>query len=86
MLVSLDASVLVAAARSPSGGSSLVLEVCRGRRFRAALSTKVLLEAKVNIAEKFGETELLRFYRELAASTRKWWLLHRKNNWNNLLL
>jgi len=44
----------------------MAMEVCRGRRFRAALSTRVLLEARVNIAEKFGELELLRFYHQLA--------------------
>ena len=66
MLLFLDASVLVAASRSPSGGSVLVMEVCRGRRFRAALSARVLLEARVNIAEKFGEAELVRFYQQLA--------------------
>lgn len=44
----------------------MAMEVCRGRRFRAALSSKVLLEARVNIAEKFGELELLRFYHQLA--------------------
>lgn len=65
-LVFLDASVLVAASRSPLGGSALALEVCRGRRFRAALSPGVLLEARVNIAEKFGSPELLRFYQQLA--------------------
>jgi len=65
-LVFLDASVLVAAARSPTGGSALVLEVCRGSRFRAALSARVVLEARVNIAEKFGEAELVRFYQQLA--------------------
>lgn len=42
------------------------MEVCRGRRFRAAFTARVLLEARVNIAEKFGETELLRFYQQLA--------------------
>lgn len=62
----LDASVLVAASRSHTGGSALVMEVCRGRRFRAALTARVLLEARVNIAEKFGEPELLRFYQQLA--------------------
>ena len=62
----LDASVLVAASRSPSGGSALAMEVCRGRRFRAALTARVLLEARVNIAEKFGEAELLMFYHLLA--------------------
>lgn len=66
MFLFLDASVLVAAARSPSGGSALVMEVCRGRRFQAALSGRVLLEARVNIAEKFGEAELVRFYQQLA--------------------
>ena len=66
-LVFLDASVLVAASRSPSGGSALAMEVCRGHRFRAALTTRVLLEARKNIAEKFGELELLSFYRQLAA-------------------
>jgi predicted nucleic acid-binding protein len=67
IFVFLDASVLVAASRSPSGGSALVMEVCRGRRFRAALSARVLLEARVNIGEKFGETELVRFYQQVAA-------------------
>ena len=66
-LVFLDASVLVAASRSPSGGSALALEVCCGRRFRAALSARVLLEARVNIAEKFGEGELVRFYQQVAS-------------------
>ncbi len=65
-LVFLDASVLVAASRSPSGGSALAMEVCRGRRFRAAFSARVLLEARVNIAEKFGEPELVRFYQLVA--------------------
>lgn len=65
-LVFLDASVMVAASHSPSGGSSLVIEVCQGRKFRAALSSRVLLEARVNIADKFGEIELLKFYQQLA--------------------
>lgn len=65
-LLFLDASVMVAAAHSPSGGSSLIIEVCQGGRFRALLSSKVILEARVNIAEKFGEIELVRFYQQLA--------------------
>jgi predicted nucleic acid-binding protein len=67
ILAFLDASVLVAASRSPSGGSALVMEMCRGRRFRAALSARVLLEARVNIVEKFGDAELVRFYQQVAA-------------------
>jgi predicted nucleic acid-binding protein len=42
------------------------MEVCRGQRFGAAVSEAVLLEARVNIAEKFGDAELARFYRQLA--------------------
>ncbi len=45
----------------------MALEVCRGSRFRGAFTTRVLLETRVNIAGKFGETELLRFYHQLAA-------------------
>ena len=63
----LDASVLVAAARSPSGGSAVAIEVCAGHHFRAVLTLRVLAEARVNIAEKFGDTELVRFYRQLAS-------------------
>jgi len=66
-LLFLDASVLVAAARSPTGGSALVLEICAGGHFRGGLTLKVLLEARHNIQDKFGEAELLRFYRQLAA-------------------
>jgi len=67
VLVFLDASVLVAASRSLTGGSALVLEVCSGRRFRGALTNRVLLEARKNISLKFGEEELVRLYRLLAA-------------------
>jgi predicted nucleic acid-binding protein len=59
--------VLVAASRSPSGGSAIAIEVCQGKRFRAAVTNLVLLEARTNIGKKFGEEELVRFYRQLAA-------------------
>jgi predicted nucleic acid-binding protein len=65
-IVFLDACVLMTAAHSPSGGSALVIEVCKGRRFKAAVSIKVILEARVNIIEKFGEADLIRFYQQLA--------------------
>ena len=65
-LVFLDASVLVAGAHSPSGGSATAMVVCYGRRFRAAVTTLVLAEARVNIAEKFGDSDLVRFYQQLA--------------------
>jgi predicted nucleic acid-binding protein len=66
-LVFLDASALVAASHSPSGGSAVAIEVCQGIRFRAAVTNLVLLEARNNIAKKFGAEELVRFYRQLAA-------------------
>ena len=43
------------------------MEVCRGHRFHAALSARVLFEARQNIAVKFGDAELVRFYRQMAA-------------------
>ncbi len=67
VLVFLDACVLLAAVHSPSGGSALVIDVCRGNHFKAAITARVILEARVNISEKFGETELIRFYQLLAA-------------------
>ena len=42
------------------------MEVCRGNRFQAVLTARVFLEARTNIAEKFGEEELIRFYQQLA--------------------
>jgi predicted nucleic acid-binding protein len=65
--VFLDASVFIAAAASPSGGSSLLLEVCHGKGFRAVTTRRVLLEAQRNIRKKFGEPEVIRFYREIAS-------------------
>lgn len=66
-IVFLDASVLVAAAGSPSGGSALVLEVCGGQRFAAVCSQRGLLEAQVNIRSKLPAEALVRFYQLLAA-------------------
>ena len=42
------------------------MEVCHGRRLHAAVTVEVLMEARWNISEKFGEPELLRFYQQLA--------------------
>jgi len=62
----LDVSVFIAAAGSPQGGSSLVLELCRRGRFQALCTRLVLLEAERNIGRKLGKEALLRFYRLLA--------------------
>ena len=62
----LDATVFVAATRSPSGGSALAMEVCK-LRFRVAITDRVLDEVRWNILERFGEVELMRFYQQRAA-------------------
>ena len=62
----IDASVFIAAAGSPKGGSSFVLELCKRGRFRAVCTKLVLLEAERNIHRKLGAEALLRFYQGLA--------------------
>ena len=62
----IDASVFIAAAGSPKGGSSLVLELCRRGRFRAVCTKLILLEAERNVHRKLGAEALLRFYQGLA--------------------
>ncbi|HID85929.1 MAG TPA: PIN domain-containing protein, partial [Anaerolineae bacterium] len=62
----IDASVFIAAAGSPEGGSSFVLELCKRGRFRALCTRLVLLEAERNIHRKLGAEALLRFYQGLA--------------------
>lgn len=64
----IDASVFIAAAGSPEGGSSFVLELCKRGRFHAVCTKLVLLEAERNIHRKLGAEALLRFYQDLATS------------------
>ncbi len=63
----LDASVLIAAAGSQTGGSALILELCRHGKAWAASSRLVLLEAERNIRAKLGRDALLRYYQALAS-------------------
>jgi predicted nucleic acid-binding protein len=65
----IDASVFIAAAGSPSGGSALVLDICQGRRYTAVCSQRVLLEAQTNIRDKLPPETLARFHNLLAASS-----------------
>ena len=64
--VFLDASIFVAAAGSASGGSSLILEVCRGLLFSAVTTRRILLEAQRNIRKNLSSEAILRFYKEIA--------------------
>jgi len=62
----LDASVWIAAAGSATGGSAVLLELCRQGWIRVVTSRLVLLEAERNIRAKLKRKALLRFYREIA--------------------
>jgi predicted nucleic acid-binding protein len=61
----IDASVFIAAAASPTGGSAAVLELGRRGRVRLLASKQVLLEAEHNIRRKLPSEALLRFYQYL---------------------
>ena len=62
-----DASVLIAGAHSPTGGSGYLLEACRRGRFKPVVTRLVLIEAERNIKAKLGEEDLLRFYQLLGS-------------------
>lgn len=53
-LLFFDASCLIAAAGSPTGGSGFLLSVCARGLLQAAVSQPVLLEAERNILAKLG--------------------------------
>ena len=57
-----DASVLVAGAHSPSGGSALLLAACRVGGFRAQVTSAVLLESR-HALEDLPSESLHRFRR-----------------------
>ncbi len=63
----LDASTLIAAAASPDGGSSLVVELCTLGKAKALVSRLVLREAERNIKSKLSELALLRYYNLLGS-------------------
>jgi predicted nucleic acid-binding protein len=62
----IDASVLIAAAASPTGGSALVMEFCKARKATPLVSRLVLIEAERNIRKKFEESVLVHYYDMLA--------------------
>ena len=65
-LLFFDASCLMAAARSPSGGSGFLLSLCARGLLQGAVSQPVLLEAERNIAGKMEAVDLAAFHRLLA--------------------
>ena len=63
-LLFFDASCLIAASASPSGGSGFLLTLCARNQLRGAVSHYVLLEAERNIQAKLGQ-QVLRSYHRL---------------------
>jgi len=66
-LVFFDASCLIAAAASPSGGSGLLLQIAQKGLITAVISTAVLAEAERNLLAKF-RPEALSHHREQMAA------------------
>lgn len=66
-LLFFDASCLVAAAGSATGGSRYLLNLCAKGYLRAVVSQPVLMEAETNIAEKMPPAAMQAF-REILAS------------------
>jgi predicted nucleic acid-binding protein len=62
-LIFFDASCIVAACGSPTGGSGFVLSLCRRQLLRGAASYPVLEEAARNIASHFEPAVLARYFR-----------------------
>ena len=60
-----DASCLIAAAGSLSGGSAFLLEVCARGFLRAVVSEPVLLEAERNVSLRLAHPALANFHAQL---------------------
>lgn len=60
--VFLDASVLVAAAGRPEGGSAAILDLCRRGALTPLVSSRVLLEAERNVRKKLSPDAVVRYY------------------------
>ncbi len=67
-LLFFDASCLIAAAGSATGGSRYLLNLCAKGYLRAVVSQPVLLEAETNIAEKMPPAAMRAFH-EILTST-----------------
>jgi predicted nucleic acid-binding protein len=67
-LVFFDASCLVAASGSPTGGSGFLLDVCARGLLQAAVSQPVLIEAERNVIEQLRPQALSTFHRIVATT------------------
>jgi predicted nucleic acid-binding protein len=66
-LLFFDSSCLIAAAGSPTGGSSLLLAICARGFLKGAVSHAVLAEAEGNILTNLSPLALTRYRREILA-------------------
>src|SRR5829696_3137017 len=64
-IVFFDSSCLIAAAGSPTGGSSLLLAICARGFLKGAVSQPVLAEAEGNILSNLPPAGLTRYHREI---------------------
>jgi predicted nucleic acid-binding protein len=64
-LLFFDSSCLIAAAGSPTGGSSLLLAICARGFLKGAVSYAVLVEAEGNILTNLKPQALVRYHQEI---------------------
>ncbi len=62
-----DASCLIAAAASPTGGSGFLWSLVEQRQLRAVVSQAILIEVETNLARKFTPAMLVRHRAQLVA-------------------
>src|SRR5687767_4883367 len=67
-LIFFDATCLIAAAGSPTGGSGFLLSVCQAGFLKACGSPSVLLEAERNISNKLPPAALATYHLQLTAT------------------
>ena len=67
-LLFLDATCLIAAAGSPTGGSGFLLSVCQSGFLKACSSPSVLVEAERNITAKLPASALGTYHLQLATT------------------
>ena len=67
-LLFIDATCLIAAAGSPTGGSGFLLSVCQSGFLKARSSPSVFIEAERNIAAKLPASALGTYHLQLATT------------------
>ena len=67
-LLFFDATCLIAAAGSPTGGSGFLVSVCQAGFLKACSSPSVLVEAERNITAKLPPVALATYHLQLAAT------------------